>query len=113
MEITGKLVQLGEVTEGQSQNGEWRKATAIFETTDKYPKKVAVVFWDNNKKQMLSEIKRCKIGDEMVVKFDVASREFNGRWYTDCTAFAIEPSKGQATNNWKQQDDDPTDDLPW
>lgn len=114
MEITGKLIQLGEVAEGQSQNGEWRKATAIFETSEQYPKQVAVVFWDNSKKKMVDTIKRVQIGTECLVKFDLASREYNGKWYTDCTAFAIEPATAQPkASKKKQQEEDPIDDLPW
>lgn len=115
MEITGKLIQLGKVAEGKSQNGEWRKATAIFETDDKYPKNVAIVFWDNNKKKMLSDIERINIGSMVRVMFDLASREFNGKWYTDCTAYLVEPLNASANTNAKnkKKEEDPADDLPW
>jgi hypothetical protein len=35
-------------------------------------------------------------GDELKVSFDVESREYNGRWYTDLKAWKIEPAAAGA-----------------
>lgn len=34
-------------------------------------------------------------GEELTVHFDLESREFNGRWYTDVKAWRVERAKGQ------------------
>ena len=45
MELTGKLVAIGDITEGQSARGTWRKQIFAIETMEQYPKKVAFMAW--------------------------------------------------------------------
>lgn len=89
MKETLKLVQFGPVTEGQSQKGPWRKGVVIFETIGEYPKQIAIDFFNAK----LEEANKFNAGDTCEVSFDISSREFNGKWYTSVSAFAIE---GQA-----------------
>ena len=42
MEITGKVVKLGGLTEGTSARGPWRKQDLIIETEEQYPKTVCL-----------------------------------------------------------------------
>lgn len=86
MEATLKLVQFGPTTEGQSQRGPWRKGIVVFETIGDYPKTIAVNFFNSN----LEEAQKFNPGDTCNVGFDISSREFNGKWYTDVNGFRIE-----------------------
>lgn len=86
MEITGKLTQITNAQEGVSQKGPWRKATGVFVTEGEYPKTVAVDFWNSK----LDEATKIPLGTTCKVRFDVESREFNGKWYTNCKCFGIE-----------------------
>ena len=45
MEIQGKVVRLGGLTEGTSARGAWRKQELIIETIEQYPKQVCLVCW--------------------------------------------------------------------
>lgn len=86
MEITAKLISLGNATEGPSTKGPWRKATAVFETQEQFTKTIAVDFFNTK----LEEVTKIPLGSVCIVKFDVSSREFNGKWYTNCNGFGVE-----------------------
>lgn len=42
------------------------------------------------------KIKPLKVGDTVTVKFDVDSREYNGKWYTNISAWAVEAGQARA-----------------
>ena len=92
MQVKVKLVQLLPLQSGVGRNGEWKKQDIIVETTDsQYPKKICVSIWGDkiNPAQL-------QPGNDLVIDFDVESREFNGRWYTDVKAWKIEQASMQA-----------------
>jgi len=86
MELIGKVVQLGTLTEGNSARGPWKKQELIIETIEQYPKKVCVMCWN----ERVNEINSFFVGQTLRIQFRVESREFNGRWYTDVTAFRFD-----------------------
>jgi hypothetical protein len=85
MEISGRLVQTLPTQTGQSKNGEWKKCSFVIETADKYPKKVCIVAW----KDLVDQVQQIPSGTQINVSFDVESREYNGKWYTDVKAWKI------------------------
>lgn len=86
MELTGIVVKLGNLLEGQSNRGPWRKQELIIETDEKFPRKVCVLCWNAT----VDEINRLQPGQLIKIQFTVESREFNNKWYTDVTARQIE-----------------------
>jgi len=122
MELTAKLVQLLPLQTGTGKNGAWKKQDIIVETAGQYPKKVCVSIWgDKIDEQLLKE------GASLAISFDVESREYNGRWYTDVKAWKIAAAgsanageapaakqdyfdEGISENNYSQED---KDDLPF
>ena len=86
MEIKGKIVQILPLQGGQTKaGGEWKKQEYILETEGQYPKKVCFNLWGDRIEQYpVAE------GEEVTVSFDLDSREFNGRWYTEVRAWKIE-----------------------
>ena len=88
MDISGKIIQLLPAQEGQGKNGTWKKQEFILETGDTYPKKVCIAVWGDK-----IDIKGFKMGDTVDVSFDVESREYNGRWYTDVKAWKVAAAK--------------------
>jgi hypothetical protein len=92
MEATAKLIKIEAAQEGTSAKGPWRKAIAVFETEEQYPKTLAVSFFNSN----LEEASKIPLGTTCKVKFDIKSREFNGKWYTDLNGFGIEAEGAQA-----------------
>ena len=84
MDISGKILQLLPVQTGQGRNGTWKKQEFILETGDNYPKKVCIAVWGDK-----IDMSAFKEGDMVDVSFDVESREYNSRWYTDVKAWKI------------------------
>ncbi len=93
MEIQGKLMMLLPLQSGTSAKGEWKKQDAIIETIETYPKKVCISFWGDK----ADELKIIKEGAFIKVYFNIESREYNGKWYTDVRAWKVEPGDGTAT----------------
>ena len=84
MEISGKILKVMPLESGEGKNGTWKKQQIIIETTsDKYPKKVAVQLWGDLTDKGFQE------GAEISVEFDVESREYNGKWYTDAKGWRV------------------------
>ncbi len=94
MDISGKIIQLLPVQTGQGKNGTWKKQEFILETGDTYPKKVCIAVWGDK-----VDISSFKPGEMVDVSFDVESREFNGRWYTDVKAWKVVSKKSGSTGN--------------
>lgn len=103
MQFTAKLIQLLPLQTGTSRNGEWRKQDIIVETQDQYPKKICVSLWGTKFQNMA-----LNQGELYNISFDVESREYNGRWYTDVKAWKIEPQQSNtpATPDYQSQNDE-------
>lgn len=87
LEITGKLVQKLAMQSGTSAKGNtWQKQEFVIETGDQFPKKICANLWGDKADQL----NQYNIGDMVKVSFDLESREFNGRWYTDVKAWKLE-----------------------
>ncbi len=121
MQLTARLVQVLPLQTGNGKNGEWKKQDIIVETDGQYPKKICVAIWGD-------KINNCPLqeGINLTIDFDVESREFNGRWYTDVKAWKIEPAGAEsvpvapayagAAVNFPEPPPlpaNPTDDLPF
>lgn len=85
LKITGKVTDILEEQSGEGRNGQWRKQEFILETEGDYPKQICIVQWgDNIDKFGVQE------GERLTAHIDIASREYNGRWYTDIKAWRVE-----------------------
>jgi hypothetical protein len=85
MQLIGKLVQVLPIQTGTGRNGEWKKQDIIVETDGQYPKKVCVSIWGDriNEQQLV-------VGNNLKLEFEIESKEFSGRWYTELKAWRIE-----------------------
>jgi len=118
MEIIGKIIEILPAQTGTSAKGEWKKQEFILETQAQFPKKVIMANW--NDKIDLKDDNKNKL---VKVFFDLESREYNGRWYTDVKPWKLEatgPGTGQGVeekNNAESADlpwdNDPGNDLPF
>ena len=83
MDIKGKIIQKLELQSGTSKAGNaWKKQEYVLETMDSYPRKVKFDFFGDRADQYPLEV-----GDIITLSYDIESREFNGRWYTDIRGF--------------------------
>ncbi len=119
LKITGRVTRLLEIQTGEGRNGPWRKQDFILETEGQYPKQICVTQWGDNIDSFgITE------GEVIVASIDIASREYNGRWYTDVKAWRVERSQEgggaptpPADEPWPSSEptdlSEPEDDLPF
>lgn len=94
LEITGKLLQKLELQSGIGKTGNsWQKQEFVIETIEQYPRKVCANLWGDK----IDALQSINIGDTVVMSFNVESREFNGKWYTDVKAWKIEKQGVEST----------------
>lgn len=86
LQITGKVMEIGETITGESNNGQWKRAHMVLWTLDKYPKDVFFSVWGDT----INQLERVKDQDIVNVKFNVVSRKHDGKWYTECQAWRID-----------------------
>ncbi|MCR4965994.1 MAG: DUF3127 domain-containing protein [Bacteroidales bacterium] len=87
LEIIGVLRAKLPIQQGTSKTGnQWMKQEFVIETQEQYPRKICANLW-GDKTDMLNQFQE---GQLVKVSFDLESREFNGRWYTDVKAWKLE-----------------------
>lgn len=96
MEVKGRIFQILEPITGQSaKGGTWKKQDFVIETLDdQYPKKVCFSNW--NDKIQLEALSADNI---LTVQFDAESREYNGKWYTNLTAWKADSESAATADN--------------
>ena len=79
MELEGTIIFDLPLQEGVSKAGRpWKKKEWVLETPGMYPRRVKFhVFGDR------VDMLNFEVGKSYAVTFELESREFNGRWYTD------------------------------
>ena len=99
MELSGKITKLLPLQTGQGKNGTWKKQEYILEYGEQYPKSVCFNLWgDKIDQYALNE------GDDVTVFFDVESREYNGRYYTDVKGWRVDRNQDNGAIAVKPQE---------
>jgi hypothetical protein len=117
MEITGKVFKMLPLVTGQGKNGEWRKQEFVIEIeSGQFPKKVCLSLWGD-------KIDQASIGEGDTIKafFDLESREYNSKWYTEAKAWRVEKAGSVAQSGQPAEEaynppleaGSPADDLPF
>ena len=122
MERTAKIIQVLPEQRFNGKNGEIVKNAFVIEWQDNgYTQKLCLEVigadkWEKMKKAVV-------VGNEVLVKYDATSREWQGKWFTSCSCFYCSnvggqqqaPSPAQApqqqTSEPQQSNDD--DNLPF
>ena len=93
LELEGRITRKLPVQQGTSARGAWAKQEFIFEYQEgNYPTQVCMNVWGDDK---VKDLERYQVGDKVKIAFNLSSREYNGRWYTDVSAWRIEPAGAQ------------------
>ena len=96
MEIEGRIARKLNVQTGTSTRGAWSKQEFVIEYQEgNFPTQLCMNVWGEDK---VRELDKYQVGDKVRISFNLSSREYNGRWYTDVRAWRIEPA-GQAVQN--------------
>ena len=132
LELEGKIIRKLNVQSGVSARGNWSKQEFIIEYQEgNFPSQACFNVWGEDK---VKDLERFQIGDSVKVSFNISSREYNGRWYTDLRAWrldssgeaasaaapaqapaqpAAQPAQTQAPQAADSQDNQDDDDLPF
>ena len=94
LELEGRIARKHNIQSGATARGPWQKQEFILEYQEgNFPTQVCMNVWGEDK---VKELARYQVGDKVKVSFNLSSREYNGRWYSDIRAWRIEPA-GQAS----------------
>ena len=94
LEIEGRIAQKLNVQTGTSSRGAWSKQEFVIEYQEgNFPTQLCMNVWGDDK---VRELDKYQVGDKVKISFNLSSREYNGRWYTDVRAWRIEPAAGQS-----------------
>ena len=101
MEIQGKVIAILEPQRFvSSKNGkEYVTTVFVIETPGQYPKKVAMKVMGEDKFKQMGIV----MGGTYNVSFDVESREWQGKWFTECQAW-----RTQRVDGTQEQPQQPT-----
>ena len=94
VEITGKIVNVLPTQSGQGKNGEWVKNSFVIEWQDNGYKQLLCL--EVNGAEKFEKMKNAvKVGYDVLCKFSVSSREWQGKWFTSCQCFYCSNVGGQ------------------
>jgi hypothetical protein len=98
MDISGKVIKILQLQSGEGKNGTWKKQEFILETSAQVQRKICFSLWGDKIDQF-----RLAEGDEAEVSFDLESREYNNRWYTEAKAWKIvKKGAGQSIPSYEE-----------
>lgn len=99
-QINGVLKKVLPVESGVGRNSgkEWTKGGFVLslDTGSQYPKDVCFTLWGSDK---IGDFDRFVEGQELLVSYDMESKESNGRWFTEVKAFRVDLSVKQAQSD--------------
>ncbi len=84
--IEGTITKIEDETSFEMKGKLVLQRIFAISTKDEYPKTIAFMLYDKNV-QLIQDFQE---GDEVSVKFNLESKNSNGRWYTNAKAFGIE-----------------------
>ncbi len=90
LEVEGKFIKALDPVSGEKNGKKWSKQFFVIEQFGQYPTMAQFQVW--NERINLSQFKE---GDSVKVMFDINSREWQERVYTDLTAFRVDKLDAQ------------------
>ncbi|MEY3399072.1 MAG: hypothetical protein RL220_1666 [Bacteroidota bacterium] len=85
MELTGKMRHIGE--EKSFPSG-FTKREFVITTEEQYPQEIPFELF----KEKGNLIDAFKVGDRVVVSFDIRGREWQGKWFVNLAAWKVVPA---------------------
>lgn len=108
-EISGQIIAVLPTKSGTSARGtEWSSQTAVVETKEQYPKKVA---FDVMGADRIAQF-NLQVGDYVTVSYDIDAHEYNGKWFNAVRAWNVvranqqqqayqQPQQPPVNNGWQ------------
>lgn len=96
MERTAKIIQVLPEQRFNGKNGEIVKNSFVVEWQDNgYTQKLCLEVMGEDKFEKMK--KAVVVGNEVLVKYEATSREWQGKWFTSCQCFYCSNVGGQQT----------------
>lgn len=87
MESQGKIIAIMPTESGIGSTGNaWKKQLFVIETMEQKPSKIAFECWNDDTRFL----ETLAIGNIVKVLFNVESREYNSKWYTQLRSWKIQ-----------------------
>lgn len=97
MELNCKVIELLPVQSGTSSKGSWEKHQFVVSWMEgQYEQKLCLEVMGADKWEKMKNA--AVVGNEVIVKFGVSSREYQSKWYTTCTCWycaSVNPTNSQ------------------
>ena len=101
MELTGKIVSILPEQKFNGKNEEIVKNAFVIEWQDNgYTQKLCLEVMGEDKWNKMQ--KAVVVGNEVLVKYDATSREWQGKWFTSCQCFYCSNVGGQQQTQTRQ-----------
>lgn len=88
MELAGKVIAVLDARSGvaKSSGNPWMIQEYVIETHEQFPHRMCFSLFGEDKINQAN----IQLGEEINVSFDINSREYQGRWYTDIRAWKVD-----------------------
>ena len=101
MERTAKIIQVLQEQRFNGRNGEIVKNAFVVEWQDNgYTQKLCLEVMGEDKFEKMK--KAVVVGNEVLVKYEATSREWQGKWFTSCQCFYCSNVGGQQQTQTQQ-----------
>lgn len=92
LQLKGRLLHILPEQKGVSKAGkEWSKQDFVIETEEQFPRKVCFTLFGDK----ASQLQTVSEGMKIEVWFDVESREYQGRWFSNVNAWRLAPAQDE------------------
>lgn len=99
-ELKGLLSHIGDVETITLRNGgEMKKRTVVIDyKSGQFDRKAAFVVQVDS---VNAEVNNMRLGDEVTMQYNIESREWNGKWFTDLKVWRIVATNGTTNGTTK------------
>tara|TARA_B110000495_G_scaffold32369_1_gene25134 strand:+ start:1345 stop:1668 length:324 start_codon:yes stop_codon:yes gene_type:complete len=104
MEVKGTLVKKLDVESGISKSEkQWKKQTVVVDTGADYNPQIAIQAFGDEK---IKDLNKLSVGDEVLIKCNVSSREYNGRYFHNIDGWFFSKNTREEVNAAPLESDD-------
>jgi len=87
MKIKGKLIKILKQESGVSKAGkDWKKQSFILNTGSEYNNEICVSTFGD----IMNQLQKLEVGSDLECYLNVSSKEYNGKYYHNISAWRIE-----------------------
>jgi hypothetical protein len=85
--IVGAISHIEQVITDQTGNFNWKKQSFVLSSLDElHPNNIYISVWGDN----IIWLDRCRVNDVVECKINIRSKNVNGKWFTEITAWRID-----------------------